>query len=64
METDSDVKGSFATVPLKWVIITKKDGTGSLSKQRVGETIAAMNKYFNAGDPKEITEEVVKKVNA
>eukprot|EP00933_Yihiella_yeosuensis_P074291 TRINITY_DN83163_c0_g1_i1.p1 TRINITY_DN83163_c0_g1~~TRINITY_DN83163_c0_g1_i1.p1 ORF type:complete len:485 (+),score=94.76 TRINITY_DN83163_c0_g1_i1:94-1548(+) len=57
-------EGLFATVPVKWVIITKKDGTGNLSKSTIQSRMAALRKSYSGGDPNAVNEEEARKINA
>ena len=51
MSCPSSYRGlDSATVPMKWYVITKPDGTGNLTKQHIERKIAATNNFYCGSD--------------
>lgn len=55
-ETKASSKGAlFATVPLKFVVISKKDGTGKLTRASIEGKLGALHKTYNGDDPNAVS---------
>lgn len=56
-------EGTFATVPVKFVVIEKHDGTGRLSQASLESRMVALNKMFNGDDPDAVSEDEARAMN-
>lgn len=64
VEQSDRSKTPFATVPIKFVVIKKTDGTGHLSTTHFQQKVVTLNQYFNGGDPNAVSLEQAKALNA